>query len=196
MLKPNPREREVRTAQKTDASASPYDRGHEHPQPVPGDATMLRARGDELQSPFQLLPDRLGLTEVRAYQVHLVSTWCLMPGVPTKRSAPCARSSARRSLRGHARQRPASWSILRTYGTANTLPAGSSILLKIGVVAHAIVKPLASMIPPWDLEIFPSPSPPLPRRVGGDHIEENGRRISPGPATGLAPGNGRYHTQD
>ena len=42
---------------------------------------------------FSCSPDRLGLEEVRAYQVHLVST-----GVSwqrsTKRSAPCASSTA------------------------------------------------------------------------------------------------------
>ena len=42
-----------------------------------------------------------------------------------------------------------------------------------------IVKPLASMIRPGSVtrRFFLSPPPPLPRRVGGDHIEENGRRI-------------------
>ena len=54
-------------------SASPDDRGHDDPQSVPGDPAIIRPRGFEVQPPFHPLADRLGLEDVRAYQVHLVS---------------------------------------------------------------------------------------------------------------------------
>src|ERR1700733_11134737 len=81
-----------------------------------------------------------------------------------------ARSSARRSLRGRARQRP------RGRSREHTAWLVASGRLVDGA---CIVKPLASMIWPGSVtrRFFLSPPPPLPRRVGGDHIEENGRRI-------------------
>ena len=47
--------------------------GHDRPQSVAGDTAIRRARGGEVQSFLgRLALDRLGLEDVRAFQVHLV----------------------------------------------------------------------------------------------------------------------------
>lgn len=54
-------------------SSPPHDRGHDGPQPLAGDATILRPRGIEVQPVFGRSPDTLSLEDVRTYQVHLAS---------------------------------------------------------------------------------------------------------------------------
>jgi hypothetical protein len=126
---------------------------------------------------FNCSPDRLGLTEVRAYQVHLVSTgvsWqAFNQTICAMRPIVCAQVASRSCAA------KATWSIPRE-DTAWLVASGRLVDIAENRRRGAcIVKPLASMIRPGSVtrRFFLSPSPPLPRRVGGDHIEENGRRI-------------------
>src|SRR5271157_5483345 len=54
-------------------SAPTHDRGHDDPQSVAGDATILHPRLAKFSRYFGRSPDRLGLEDVRATQVHLAS---------------------------------------------------------------------------------------------------------------------------
>ena len=54
-------------------SALPHDRGHDDPQSVAGNATIISRRGHKFSRHFGRPPDRLGIDEVRAYQLHLTS---------------------------------------------------------------------------------------------------------------------------
>ncbi len=51
------------------------------PQPVAGHATMLPACRDKVQPVFGRSPDRLGLEDVRAFQVYLVSQGISWPAL-------------------------------------------------------------------------------------------------------------------
>ena len=61
-------------------SSPPHDRGHERPQHVAGDATIVNSVS-KFSRHFGKSPDRLGLEEVRAFHVHLVSTGISWPGL-------------------------------------------------------------------------------------------------------------------
>ncbi len=58
-----------------------HDRRHDDPQSVAGRATILRACGAKCSRHFGRSPDRLGLEDVRAFQVHLVSTGISWPAL-------------------------------------------------------------------------------------------------------------------
>src|SRR5689334_24449944 len=60
-------------------SSPPHDRGHDRPQPVPGDAAILYRRGFEVQPPFRALagPADPG----RCPRLHLVSTGISWPSL-------------------------------------------------------------------------------------------------------------------
>ena len=62
-------------------SAPPHDRGHDGPQSVAGDATILRACGGKVSRHFGCSPDRLGLEDVRAFQIHLVANGISWPAL-------------------------------------------------------------------------------------------------------------------
>ena len=51
----------------------PHDRGHDGPQSVAGDAAIVRAHSAQVRPLLRRSPERLGLEEVRAFQVHLVA---------------------------------------------------------------------------------------------------------------------------
>ena len=48
-------------------------RGHDGPQPLAGDAAILRPRGSKFSRFFGRSPETLTLEDVRTYQVHLAS---------------------------------------------------------------------------------------------------------------------------
>ena len=58
-----------------------HDRGHDDPQSVAGHATIVRARGGEVFRLFRPIAGPLGLEDVRAFQVHLVSTGISWPAL-------------------------------------------------------------------------------------------------------------------
>ena len=62
-------------------SSPPHDRGHDGPQSVAGDATILRHAVAKFSRYFGRSPDRLGLEDVRAFQVHLVATGISWPAL-------------------------------------------------------------------------------------------------------------------
>jgi len=66
---------------RVEPSAPPHDRGHDRPQSVAGNATILRSRGLQVQPLFGCSPGRLGLEDVRAFQVHLVSSGISWPAL-------------------------------------------------------------------------------------------------------------------
>src|SRR3954452_1210471 len=51
----------------------PHDRGHDGPQSVAGDAAVVWHAVAKFGRFFGRSPERLGLEEVRAFQVHLVA---------------------------------------------------------------------------------------------------------------------------
>jgi hypothetical protein len=57
-----------------DDAALPNDRGHEDPQPVAGDGTLLRARRGKIRQAFQPVAGSLGAGGGTAYQIYLAST--------------------------------------------------------------------------------------------------------------------------
>ena len=61
--------------------ASPHDRGHDRPQSLAGDATIYIHAVSKLQPLFRTVPDKLELEDVRAFQVHLVSTGISWPAL-------------------------------------------------------------------------------------------------------------------
>src|SRR5208282_6050643 len=57
-----------------DEPSSPaHDRRHDDPQPLAGDAAILHLRGQKIQPTFWKIADRLGIEDVRAYQLHLIA---------------------------------------------------------------------------------------------------------------------------
>jgi integrase/recombinase XerD len=54
-----------------DRVASTHDRRHDGSQPLASNPAILRLRGRQVQPFFGCSPDRLGIEEVRAYQLHL-----------------------------------------------------------------------------------------------------------------------------
>jgi integrase/recombinase XerD len=59
----------------------PHDRGHDRQQSFAGDATILHQRGFEAQPLFRAIPRQIGVEDVRAFQVPLVSTGISWPAL-------------------------------------------------------------------------------------------------------------------
>lgn len=55
-------------------STSSYDRRHDDPQPFACHAAVVCLRGRQVQQICEASPDRPGLEEVHAFQIHLIST--------------------------------------------------------------------------------------------------------------------------
>ena len=62
-------------------SSPPHDRRHDRPQSVAGDATIYISAVSKFSRYFGRSPDRLELEDVRAFQVHLVSTGISWPAL-------------------------------------------------------------------------------------------------------------------
>ena len=79
MLKPIPQTGV--TDGRVEPSSSPHDSGHGGPQHVAGDAVIHISAVSKFSRYFGKSPERLGLEDVRAFQVHLVSTGVSWPGL-------------------------------------------------------------------------------------------------------------------
>ncbi len=80
MLEPIPL-RQVYRDGRFEPSSPPHDRRHDRPQSVAGDATILHSAVSKFSRYFGRSPDRLELEDVRAFQVHLVSTGISWPAL-------------------------------------------------------------------------------------------------------------------